>query len=1079
MDLLYLAFRSPFSMMVLCQALPTNNFQYITFIVLFIVRVAVLQNNLISPYIETSAIQDCGPEEGYFQITCSVAASFDFIPYAFFIKPGQRQSLLQHISLKKNSLFCFSCFLLFLSGDIEINPGPNQSFRIAHFNCQSIFPTAEFDKPLLLEEFVKDKNIDILAVTETWIPPTAPPSVVRSFTPTGFSFSHSSRKDTLRGRGGGIGFIYKKSLNFSPILLPEFDTFECLGHKLVIKNRSYICVCLYRHISSTTGQFLNEFGSLLEILATSSSDLLLLGDFNIHVNKNNDYSSCSFSSLLESFGLCQYVDFPTHKVSGNILDLFISNLDKNLISAVESGHLPFSDHEPYVCELQLLKDYRPKESFKFCRIFKSFNYNNFSEDLKHTDLFTRDNSLLDLDHFIDLFYNTLQTLLDKHAPIKRIKVVDRVNQPFYTPEIKLQKQIRSKLESKWRRDKTTENETKFKFQAKHVSHLLKIAKRNYYRRTISEYACNPKKLWNVLSSLLGRGKCSTLPQSLNDASLSASFADFFDNKVKRLSASLLSRLNIGASPHVVPPLQPPLLSFLSDASENEVLAAINRSSNAFMDSDILPTKYMKLCLPVLITPITHMVNLSLQQGEFPNKFKTAVVRPLLKKPDLPKDELGSYRPVSNLFFLSKVIERIVYNRLNSHIAAFPALSQFQSAYRKYHSCETALTKIVNDLLNAVEGKKVTALVLLDLSAAFDTVDHEILLGRLNTYFGISGNALKFFQSYLSDRSQQVAIGDSISPILAVPTGVPQGSVLGPVLFSLYTSPLDQIIGNSTTKYHFYADDTQIYISFSPNDADYSFTALSGKLTEVHNWLINNKLTVNPSKTEFLLIGTRQQCNKVSNPSIDFQGSSLVPTDSARNLGVIIDSNLTFQKQISKVCQISFFQIRQLRAIRPYLDMNTAVMLANALVSSRLDFCNSLYYGLPLHRIHSLQRVQNSIARLTVPGTGFRDHMTPVLKRLHWLPVQQRIEFKIAVTTFKVLQNQQPQYLANLLTRMPDSSRRSSGKNLLQMPFIKSEIGRRSFSYAAPKIWNSLPQSIRDITSLEMFKRHLKASLFPV
>lgn len=1015
----------------------------------------------------------------HFFITSSVACSLDSVPYSYFFLPFQRKPFLSYMVCGKNGFRSLSLVLLFLSGDIEVNPGPAQPLRMGHFNCQSIFPNADFDKPLLIDEFIRDNDLDVLAVTETWIPPSCPPSLLRSFTPDGFEFNHSSREDTLQGRGGGVGFFFKKSLVFQPFSLPDFESFECIANKLVLNNKSYICINIYRHISSLPSHFLNEFGNLLETVATLTSDVFIFGDFNFHYNKPDESSTLGLQTLLDSFNIKQYVDFPTHKTSHNTLDLFISNIDSNLVTSVKPSHLPFSVHEPYLCDINVPTDTRPPGKFKCFRNFKNFCHDKFSHDFRQTDIFNFDFSHLNLNEYTDIFYTTLVSVLDKHAPLQRIKVTDRNNKPFYNPEIRKQKRIRSRLESIWRRNKSQQNLDSYKAQSKLVSKMLRDAKKQYYRNIITSNSNNPKKVWKILSALLGRGRCTSLPQSFDHSSLASMFLHFFDDKIKKLSTTLLSQLNAGStsSPHIDPPNTPPKLTNLSLSSEDEVAATINKSSNAFIDSDILPTKYLKLCLPVLIKPITKIVNLSLLSGDFPHKFKSAMVHPLIKKPNLPKEELNSYRPISNLHFISKIIERIVYNRLINHISCCSGFSAFQSAYRINHSCESALTRIVNDILSASEKRKVTALVLLDLSAAFDTVDHTILLHRLKEYFGISGSALKFFESYLQDRTQAVVIGESTSPCLPLITGVPQGSVLGPVLFSMYTAPLDKILGETDIGYHFYADDTQIYISFTPNTADDAIDTLSSKLTELHKWFTNNKLMVNPSKTEFMIIGTKQQCQKVEAISLTFQGTSVAPAEQARNLGVIFDPHMLFDKQIVKVCQNAFFHIRQFRLIRPFLDKGSAIALANALVSSRLDFCNTLYFGLPQARIHLLQKVQNSLARVVVPGTAFRDHISPVLRGLHWLPVQKRIHFKIASTTFKVLNSKQPEYLACLLSKLPDSARRSSNKNLLVVPFVKSEIGRRAFSFAAPSLWNSLPQLIRDSTSTEVFKSRLKTFLF--
>ena len=354
-----------------------------------------------------------------------------------------------------------------------------------------------------------------------------------------------------------------------------------------------------------------------------------------------------------------------------------------------------------------------------------------------------------------------------------------------------------------------------------------------------------------------------------------------------------------------------------------------------------------------------------------------------------------------------------------------------------------------------------------------------MLDRLASFYGFSGLALSLLRSYLSDRTHHVVVQSSSSPAFHITTGVPQGSVLGPLLFSLYTSPISHILENTNISFHLYADDTQLYISFASSDSSLALASLSHALDSVYSWLTLNRLSVNPNKTEYLLIGTQQQRSKITDSSLSFHGTALVPVSSARNLGVVFESDLSFDQHISNVCRSSFYHIRQLRQIRPSLDLNSSIQLANALVSSKLDYCNSLFYGLPDTSIKRLQRVQNSLARVIFPSLKRSDHITPALVKLHWLPIHKRIKFKIATITFKVLKNRQPSYLLDLLQpHNPQRSLRSSDKLLLDTPKIKTALATRSFAHAAPSVWNSLPFDLRNSSSLHSFTTHLKTHLFP-
>ena len=303
-------------------------------------------------------------------------------------------------------------------------------------------------------------------------------------------------------------------------------------------------------------------------------------------------------------------------------------------------------------------------------------------------------------------------------------------------------------------------------------------------------------------------------------------------------------------------------------------------------SDPVPSKLLPYCVDVIVPVVTHIVNLSISTGIFPNDLTSAFVKPLLKKPTLDSNDIKNYRPISNLSFLSKLIERVIANRLQSHLSSNGLLSEYQSAYRKFHSSETALLRVQNDILVSLDSGHSTALLLLDLSAAFDTIDHNILLHRLQHWFGISSTALSLLSSFLASRFQTVVTPNSKSQPVLLEFGVPQGSVLGPLIYSLYTTPLHSII----SKYpgiccHFYADDTQIYISFSPENTSSAMSIIESCIKDVFSWLVANKLSANPNKTEYLLFHSRNINPQAIN--INLNSGIISPSYSAKNLGVSV------------------------------------------------------------------------------------------------------------------------------------------------------------------------------------------------
>ena len=288
----------------------------------------------------------------------------------------------------------------------------------------------------------------------------------------------------------------------------------------------------------------------------------------------------------------------------------------------------------------------------------------------------------------------------------------------------------------------------------------------------------------------------------------------------------------------------------------------------------------------------------------PDSLKSAQITPFLKKAGLDKDVLQNYRPVSNLSFLSKLIERVVAEQFRDHLSTNDLCDEMQSAYRRYHSTETALLKVHDDILLALDNNCIVVLVLLDLSAAFDTIDHAILLKRLEDYFGIKDKALAWFKSYLCNRHQSIVIKGNSSEQHVLQYGVPQGSVLGPLLFTCYTTPLGQLVLQHGISRHFYADDSQLYVAFrhAPQDREAKLASLQQCISDIRVWMKCNKLKLNDDKTELLVFSKKQHLAEYSKMTITIGSASVARSDHARNLGILSDSHMTLEKH--NICNIA-------------------------------------------------------------------------------------------------------------------------------------------------------------------------------
>jgi hypothetical protein len=741
-----------------------------------------------------------------------------------------------------------------------------------------------------------------------------------------------------------------------------------------------------------------------------------------------------------------------------------------------------SDHHAIHFDMECAKPHPPRKTITY-RKTKDLDIDLFKTDILSSDLYHAPaNNLADKVNQYDL---VLKALMDKHAPEMTKNVAHKEPRPWMNDKILTAKKRRRRMERRWRKTRLTVHREAYQAERQNVKDLIDNEKAKFYNGKISDCEGDQKKLFSIVDDLLNRGKPTSLPQHDSLSDLVETFSDFFTGKIETIRNDL-SDLEATTEPLSCPPvstLLPPSdtnMDVFKPSTEEEISKIIKGSSKASCKLDPLPTRLLsEHFLPELLPVITDIVNSSLESGDFPVSLKTALVKPLLKKVSLDPEILKHYRPISNLSFLSKIIERVAAKRLFEHMTENGLHDIMQSAYKPCHSTETALLRVQNDLRSAIDKKSGVFLALLDLSAAFDTIDHKILLTFLENTIGIRGSALNWFSSYLSGRTQCISIDNVMSHLIELLFGVPQGSVMGPFKFCVYTLPIGAIIRSHGLGYHIYADDTQIYVAFESDDPKQALDKLNACLTDIRSWMIQNKLKINDSKTEFLILASPNAYSKLnSDLELHVGNSHIKPAPSAKNLGVIFDKHLKMEAQVTGICRSANFHLRNIGAIRHLLTDSSSQQLVHSFITSRLDYCNSLLIGLPDSQLNRLQRIQNNAARVVSKIKKF-DHVSPVLHELHWLPVHKRIVFKTLLLTYRCVNGMAPQYLSDLITPYASSRHlRSSDKQLLHVPTCRlKSYGEKCFSVAAPKAWNNLPLHIRMSSSLNIFKTKLKTYLF--
>ena len=1010
---------------------------------------------------------------------------------SWYIRMKRRRFLRRRLLYSANGTASFNPSLLEnnLGGDIHPHPGPNSTsnssststntnisfpcntksnIRIAHLNIRSLKSREHFT---LLKDSVVSNNFDIFTISETWLDSSVNNESIHI---PGYTLYRQDRGP--HKPGGGLCVYIKKNYKVSSlenVSSVSDNNFQQLWLKVQSRCYKSFVICTVYRPPSTPLNFIDDLANSLIESLLSGLDVIILGDLNCNLLQDNAESR-ALNDFCSTFNLTQLINKPTRATENgeSLIDVVMTTNEK-LIASNDVLMSTISDHNLVYISLKLKKP-RIKPCYVTIRSYTNYSADNFLRDLSYA-LFHIISLFDDFNDQFDVFNELFLEVLSQHAPVKRVKIRSKPN-PFITPEIRQLMRTRDQ----WRKlaGKTSDpfHWNGYRFFRQEVKREIRVAEKVHVRTQILDSNGNSNSIWKIINRCLPRKQQDSFMASEDPTGLANELNDFFISvgsitaqKARDLSLhhGLNVNLDVPTPLHISTDVSPELF-VLHQVTENQVERVIRSlPSNKAPGMDKISSRILKDSLPSTLTTITHIVNNSFVTNTFARAWKTAEVTPILKcgNPDVP----NNYRPISLLPIVSKVTERLVHGQLMEHLIRNNKLAAHQSGNRKLHSTETALLYVTDQLLQAMDNKKVSIMVLLDMSKAFDSIRHDILLSKLQN-LDFSQGALNWFQSYLSNRQQCVRIGDAVSKVLPLEFGVPQGSILGPVLFTIYVNDLLSVPKRCLSAS--YVDDCKLYLSFSPAELPTSILALNEDLTRISQWCCKNSLLINPDKTKVLAVGLPQLLKKLSSFSITLFDKEITPVPVVKDLGVLLDTRLSYNQHITEIASKCLFKLYQINRIKHLLDRKTLLLLINSFVFSKLQYCSTVWSNTSSSNIDKLQKVQNLAGRIIL-GLRKYDHISDGLRSLKWLPIREKLILNDATMMHKCINKLVPDYLADMFkSRSQVHNRQTRSSGALDIPLCRLSTRQRSFAFRGAKLWNSLNDNIKSLKCPRNFRRHL-------
>ena len=925
-------------------------------------------------------------------------------------------------------------------------------------------------------DYLTTLNFDftVIGLAETWL--TSDTEQLCNL--PGYKYFGKRRKVRV---GGGVGFLVRNLVTFKPRedLSGVDDFIECSFIEIPytkadtrINSRALVGV-IYRPPGANLGSFLESISTLLTRIKNEGKSCYLMGDFNINLMNHDAHAQTNeFLDLMYSNSFYPLINKPTRITSHSstlIDNIFHNSFTNDQLAGILYADI--SDHLP-IFVLSKSVEVACKETNSF--VHRRVNDRSISafrcqlRDYNWHDLYNVEDAEAAYNYFLSKFlsiYDSSFPLVIKCKSSKKLK-------PWISSAIKSSIRMKNKLYKKYHRIPTLYNEITYKSYRRILNRTITAAKKSYYNNALEEHKNNLKRTWQILKEIIGIPGKSEISKTFlinnneeTDATLIAnSLNEYFVNVGRTLAADIPPSNQdptafIESVRHSI---------FLVPAVEGEVERCLSQLKEGSAGHDGIKPSIIKKCKEYLTAPLTYIFNLSICEGCVPNSLKYAYVTPVYKSGD--KTLMNNYRPISVLPVFSKLLERLIFNRIYSFITEKNILSVYQFGFRKKLSTEMALITAIDKITQAIESKEHTVGLFLDLKKAFDTVDISILLKKLQCY-GIRGNALDWFTSYLSNRSQSVKYGQSVSYKLPVTMGVPQGSILGPLLFILYINDMPSLLQNA--KPVIFADDTTLFVS--ARNVESAFGLLKQDVDRLMKWFTVNKLSLNLKKTNYMLFTTN---SSIRQSSLQFRiNDTLIDrVQSCKFLGVHIDEKLSWSDHVDHVCHKLRKSIGVLRKVSSVLDQSTLRTLYFTMMYPYLTYCHLLWGCTSVTNLTRIHRLQKKAVRIICKQPRLA-HTLPLFSETKIIDVNNLYKYLLALFTFKLSHHLLPHsFHSQISIDIFGFNQNQPTRNLnCRLPLCRTTIRQYTIFYQVPKLCNDLlfrlglPENIPFLTFKKLMK----------